>query len=353
MSLNIYVHGNCQATAIASLLQEVLEDKASIEAREVFSVNLDQGDDITSLVENADVIISQPIGAGYRGVEFLSTAWIGAHVKAGGCLLKVPVIYDRTHLPQCFPLAGLHDGRLAYHDAHALDYFLCGLSADEFLRDTGRSDFLSDSFVLSEAIRSLNEILRREHDANVDIRVSDSLVEALAVRQPMSSVNHPDRGLLVEVANRLLTKMGRSERVAVDGEPLLDHFVIPPYLSTVLALGHTGTGMDFERVRHDARWEDRHDYFKEVFSTYEVIGQERLGEACASQHELGAYLARRRHSVGAGFQDSRALVEGMYRGFFGRNPDTSEVLHHLKVLKQAGFEVLLSQFLALSKANGG
>ena len=47
------------------------------------------------------------------------------------------------------------------------------------------------------------------------------------------------------------------------------------------------------------------------------------------------------------------MIDAMYRGFFGRTPDTKESLYHLRVLKQAGFEVLLGQFLTFSKMNGG
>ncbi len=354
MSLNIYVHGNCQATAIAALLREALGREASVVAREVFSIDLEQGAaEIAHLVQNADVVVSQPIGEGYRGVEFLSTAWIAANIKIGARLLKVPIIYDRTHLPQCFPLAELYEGRLAYHDAHALEYFLRGASVDEFLHDTERSDFLPPGFVLFEALHSLREILTRERDAEVDIQVSDSLADALVARQPMLSVNHPDRGLLVETTNRLLAKMGRPETVSVVGEPMLDHFIMSPYLSTALGLGHDGAGMDFDRVRHDACWEERDDYFKEVFSVYAFLGKERVGAACGAHDNLAAYLDRFRKFAGYNSKDPRLMIEGMYKGFFGRMPETKEALYHLQVLKQAGFEVLLGQFLTFVKAHRG
>ncbi|MEN5363251.1 WcbI family polysaccharide biosynthesis putative acetyltransferase [Brevundimonas intermedia] len=354
MSLKIYIHGNCQATAIAELFREALSDKASVVAREVFSVDVDVGsNEIAQLLRWADVVISQPVVEGYRGVDFLSTSWLSSQIKVSAVFLKVPVIYDRTQLPQCFNLRELHEGRLAYHDAHALDYFLNGFSVEDFLRDTRRSDFLSEKFVQSEALLSLREILRREREAEVDIRVSDSLTAALDVRQPMLSVNHPDRGLLAELTNRLLVRMGRVEAVAVAGTPMLDHFVVPPYLSTALGLGHDGAGMDFDRVRHDARWESRDDYFTEVFSIYAHLGREKVGSICAGQHDLGAYLQRFKEDSSGGGRDPKETIDAMYRGFFGRTPESKEALYHLQVLKQAGFEALLGQFLAFSKANGG
>ncbi len=140
MTLKIYVHGNCQAPALGDLVAEACGNSVEVTTRQVFSLDLEK--DVEGYrrdVMTADVILTQPVSENYRGVEFLSSDWIKVNARADATILTVPVIFHRGQLPQCFPMTSWHEDRLAYHDAHALDYFLNGKEADAFLDHAART----------------------------------------------------------------------------------------------------------------------------------------------------------------------------------------------------------------------
>jgi len=171
--VKIYIHGNCQGPALGELLSEACGPAVEVNSRGVHDIDLEnESKDYIEDIRSADVVISQPVANNYRGTEILSTSWVRDNVKPGGQFLLFPVIYHRGQLPQSFTTI-IHGDRMAYHDVHAVTYFLSGRSVDEFLDDTAKSDFLPADFVRSEAFLSTVELLRREASAPLDVRVSE------------------------------------------------------------------------------------------------------------------------------------------------------------------------------------
>ncbi|ASL48456.1 hypothetical protein bAD24_III13725 [Burkholderia sp. AD24] len=327
-------------------MSETRPDDVRVKYREVFSIDIQtEFESFKSDIEEADVIISQPVADNYRDVEWLSTDWLRHNRSPHSTLIIVPAIYHRGQIPQCFPLKDFHDGRLAYHDAHAIDYFLDGKDVNSFLNDTQRSDFFQPDFVRSEAFLTARELLRREHAAGCNVLVSDIIEAYSTTDQPLFAVNHPSRAVLATLGNRVLDILGVEWRIPLAGAEVLDQIVIAPYLSAAIALGHEGTGLRLDEMRSQGTWESRAEYFSHVFDAYRAIGAERLREAISAHGELTAYLQRFRRSKGAvQFEDRRKLVESLYRTFLGREPNSGEVLHHLQSLESRGFDALVTVF---------
>lgn len=344
--LKLYIHSNCQGAALAKLMAETQPDSVQIKYREVFSIDIQtEFEQFKSDVAEADVIISQPVADNYRDVEWLSTDWLRRNRSPNSRLIIVPAIYHRGQIPQCFPLKDFYEGRLAYHDAHAIDYFLEGKDVNAFLSDTQRSDFFPPDFVRSEAFLTTRELLRRESAAGCDVLVSDIIAAYSTTDQPLFAVNHPSRAVLATLGNRVLDILGVEWRIPVAGAEVLDQIVIAPYLSAAIALDHEGTGLRLDEIRSQNMWESRSEHFGHVFDAYRTIGAAKLREAVADSGELTAYLRRFRQSRSAGrFEDRRPLVESLYRTFLGREPNSSEVLHHLRSLELRGFDSLVTAF---------
>ncbi|CAB3789248.1 hypothetical protein LMG28614_02833 [Paraburkholderia ultramafica] len=356
--MKIYIHANCQGGALAKLMAETRPNDVQIKYREVFSVDVNtEFESFKSDIEEADVIISQPVADNYRDVEWLATDWIRKNRSPKSRLIIFSAVYHRGQIPQCFPLRDLYDGRLAYHDAHAIDYFFAGKDVSEFLRDTQRSDFFPPDFVRSEAFLTTRELLRRERAAGCDVMVSDIIEAYSTTDQPLFTVNHPSRAVLATLGNRMLSLLGIEWRISLTGPEVLDQIVIAPYLSTALALGHEGTGLRLDEMRSANIWESRAEYFAQVFDAYRSIGADRLREAILKHGELTAYLQRFKRSKGVvDFEDQRKLVESLYTTFLGRDPNSGEVLHHLKSLELRGFDAVVKTFptsTEFHKAGGG
>jgi len=346
-SLKIYVHGNCQAPTLGDLLAEACGASVEVVTRQVFSIDLEKEiEDYRRDVASADVILAQPVGENYRGTDILSTPWIRANARPDAKILTFPVVYHRGQLPQCFAMTAWHSGRLAYHDAHALDYFLQGKEADRFVDDTNTANFLPAGLVHAELSRTTLELMRREHAAAMDIRVSEVIASRLIAEQPLHTINHPSRAVMCELADQTLGKLGRVERARVEGVDMLDGFIMPPYLSTLMALDHTGHGVRLDEVRVDGRTETRRDFFREVFAFYRSIGPEAVAAAMAVDWEINTYLERYRRAVATEIShDDRPLIEALYKVFNNRPPSSNEVYHHLQNLRLHGPEVVISVFV--------
>jgi hypothetical protein len=93
MTTKIYIHGNCQAPAMAQLLAEA-DPTLRIMANEVHAIDLATGiEAYMAAVKTADIIISQPVSRGYRGDDRLSTDWVRENARPGATLLIMPVLY--------------------------------------------------------------------------------------------------------------------------------------------------------------------------------------------------------------------------------------------------------------------
>lgn len=316
-----------------------------ISSRQVYSLDLiKHRDAYLCEVASADVILMQPVSENYRDVEWLSSDWVRANAKSSAKVLMFPVVYHRGQLPQCFPLGEFHSGRLAYHDAHAIDYFLRGKSAAEFVRDTATSSFLPATFVDSENLRSMLELLKREHAHAMDATVTDIIAAGMAHGQPMQAVNHPSRQVMAEMANRLLKQLGREERVELEGSGILNEFIMPPYLSTAIALDHDGVDLRMDEVGFMGTWETRDAFYDAVFADYASIGAEPLRKAIA-RSDIPAYLARYAEVEPLKEADQRPLVDALYDKLFGRSVLVHEALHHVRVIKRyGGYPALIEAF---------
>lgn len=344
--MKIYIHANCQGTALAKLMTECLPAGTQIKCGEVYSLDLEtETRQYFQNIREADIIILQPVADGYRNVEFLASSWIEKNRASNSKLIRIPVIYHRGQLIHSFTMSDIHEGRLAYHDAHALEYFLAGKSLDEFLSETERSDFFSADFVRSECYITTSEIIRRESNSGCDVLVSDIIISLLLNSQPLFSLNHPSRAVLAEVGNRVLRLLGLDYQISIEGPEPLDHYIATPYLSTVLALGHNGNNLRLDEARASYIWESRRNFYREVFDSYKSIGVEALNKSMSKHKEIQAYLNRfHRSNCRKPAEDPRKLIEILYKTFLGRIPSSGDVLHHLQTLEHHGYEALVSAF---------
>lgn len=216
----VYIHGNCQARAIALMLQEV-HPNWRIESYEVFSdVIISENLMYRSHVREADLVFSQPVHDGYRERDDLSLNWIRANVKPGARVVTYPSMHFEGQIigTRSLSISGFE---MPYTDVLMLHLIYSGIGTNE-IKDIMLSEkTYDDTFINYEATRSLKEIYRREESDKIDVRIGSFVEAHLSLDQMFHVINHPRRFLLCYVANALLRIIGSDKVVKNIGQDYL------------------------------------------------------------------------------------------------------------------------------------
>ncbi|RIA46302.1 hypothetical protein DFR49_0840 [Hephaestia caeni] len=290
--MNIYIHANCQASAIARMLADNLP-AISIKSREahVIDVARDREAFLVDIAE-ADVVICQPIADGYRGVDFLSLSYVRDHVTPGTTVLTFPSIFFRGHHPQIFYARVIPNvpGAPPYHDAHILALYADGHSPAEIAELVGSEHFLAPEFVKAEADQSLRDLALREEAAAIDLPLSAFIAEHLAEDRLFHTINHPQPLLFAQLCRAV------SERLDLPWpaeRPPRDYLSIPslPLYPSVKAALQIDSPRVSYRLRHGEF--SLQDYVAWVTPTYdEAGGPAVIRREIAGNPDLQAYLQR-------------------------------------------------------------
>ena len=224
--MRIYVHGNCQAPAIAYLLRQLHADW-DIGSYEVFSEKIvNEIDRYHHYVETADIILSQPVQDMYRDRDDLSLSWVRASAKSNVQFIMFPSMFFDGQLVGCrstkIPSYGM-----AYHDALLIHLVVAGVQLSDMVKILLAEDLYSDAFIRNEITLSLAEMRRREEASGIDVSISPFLETYAAGPQIFHTINHPCGPALAYVANQVLTYLGYPARVPTIGVDYLRFPHIP------------------------------------------------------------------------------------------------------------------------------
>lgn len=232
--MRVYVHGNCQAPAIAGLLREVYPDW-DIEAYEVFNERIiKQIDRYYHFAETADVIITQPIHDGYRNRADLSLSWLRSVARPSTRFVSFPSMFFDGQLVGCrsvkIPAFGM-----PYHDALLLHLKAAGVSVAEITDILLKEELYPESFIREQIKLSIDEMCRREVADGIDVPLSPFLEEFAYQTQLFHVINHPCRPALAFIANKILESLGFPRRVSLVG---MEYIPFPhiPFLPAVRKL---------------------------------------------------------------------------------------------------------------------
>jgi len=209
--MKVHIHANCQAFPIAHMLKEVYEDwtVTYYEAHADKIVN-----EISTYYENvrsADIVLTQPIHAGFRGRDDLSVDWVKANARRDAAVLVFPSMHFAAHQPswEMNPRPGF--------DLLAAHFLATGLSPQATLECMMSPDLLTEADIEREINAAIDEASRREIEDHIDICYSPYLQEKGYSQLLCHFSNHPLRETTAWVTNAILARLGYSGRVTVDG----------------------------------------------------------------------------------------------------------------------------------------
>jgi hypothetical protein len=346
--MRIYIHGNCQASAVGWMLREARPDLV-IKSREVHTVDLNSRADLDLYeddVRGADLILTQPISETYRNVEIFSLKWLRNNKQPHAPLLVFPSIHFRGYNLQSFAL-DVPGHIMDYHDVHVADMYSSGLSAEACHDRITSPTFFTKAFVLSEVLACLRELVRREEACRADARVSPILSEHLNDELLFHTFNHPARRVLRSVTERLMEAAGDPIQLEVNGVSYLNNVRIMPYHATALHLGLPPAQVPElgEMIRlHVA--ESLLDYVRAAYASYEQVGPSMVRAKLESHPEAHAYLRRFRQADQWNSEsfNPASFIESLFHTLLLRHPTSLEVQYWVDVLPDVGPAHVVQQF---------
>jgi hypothetical protein len=228
------VHGNCQAESLRIVLEG--EDLALVRIPPVHELAPDDLPRLHAILERTQLVVSQPVRAGYRGLPIGTAEVLAAATATARAVTTVivPVIrfaglYPAQALVRPPDDPGMTPPLVPYHDLRTL----AEAAARAGLRPT-RMRALDAERVRAVAAHSLTALREREsrHGA---VAVSDLLTRPHFGL--MRTINHPGNAIWSELARRVRRRAGLAQSVTDPGRPLLDAIHAPREAEVIEAFG--------------------------------------------------------------------------------------------------------------------
>lgn len=246
------VYGNCQAEALRRILvthEGFAQTYDVVRVPAVHEITAPQLSRLERLLRRADLLITQDIKTGYRGLA-LGTSEIIASLPADAVVLRYPVAFFEGLFPfQIYIQRGLDPIASPapitdYHDLRHLYAARRGWTAEVAARWLDQLS-IPPSWVSENAGRSVAELEARE--ADLDAKISGAVRSAPTTT--FHTINHPTNELVVHVAGQLLAQLGHadSDSVLASHQTYLDTLKAPLEPQVVQALG----GRDDGHLRQD------------------------------------------------------------------------------------------------------
>ena len=351
--MRIYVHGNCQASALRWLLSSL--DGIEVNSREVHLIdplNVQDVELYKADISAADIVLTQPIADGYHGVDFLSFNWVKGSARDGATILRFPSIYFRGYALSHYALE--MKGHITdYHDVHIADMYCAGFSDEECAAALRSTSFWSSEFVNSEILVSLRSLMIREERFGLDLRCSSFIAGHLNQEVLFHTFNHPSRKTLVHIGNKFLERIGRPPSLSDDGLEFLDQTSMPLYPSLAECLGLQRFARDEVKLPTATfLWGA---FVRQVYASYDRLGG-RVAVARHLEANGGAkrYLERFRRSRATEATDlasgTQLIVRDLYAEIFGRSPNVVEATYWIDVIKERGIIAAVDQIRASEEA---
>ncbi|MFB9375602.1 WcbI family polysaccharide biosynthesis putative acetyltransferase [Kineococcus gynurae] len=218
----LVIHGNCQAESLRVLVSPHLR---TVRIPPVHELTADDLPWLAKLLGRADLVMSQPIRAGYRDLR-LGTAEIMELAPNAAPVIMLPVLrWSALHPFQVIVRTPLGDPPgVPYHDLRVL----AAAAGSPIPEIPG-----------PEAVRTIRENsiteLRARTERHGTVAADDLFVAAGA--EACQVINHPGNLVLRGVAERALARCGIRVAVADPGRVLLDSVHAPRLPETLAAQG--------------------------------------------------------------------------------------------------------------------
>jgi hypothetical protein len=248
--MNVVVHGNCQAGAIAFLLKPHFAHW-QITSLEVHNCDISEAAMLAyrDSIKTADLIFYQPVSNNYRNAKFLDTSFILENARPSTMMICYPSIYYFGYM-QGYAVLKDGKGRInAPHDTEVLLPVVAGMLAghddEAIVARTLDPDLLSDAAIDAFHRKGIAELARRETEAETPVPVSQYIEANRFERKCLYTFNHPFRPLLADMLNRAFARLCIGVRVRDNAYDPMQFVRMPALPAVARSFRETASETDF------------------------------------------------------------------------------------------------------------
>lgn len=229
---NLVIIGNCQSQALRKTILEVVDDWA-IYAHEVHEVHSSEqlkfaGD----CLAKADLVFTQPVKNGR-----FNSSELALNLRNSTPVYTFPSMYFKGQLPTLTQFRKennipINTPGFSYHEGIIAELVQRNYKSDKIFDMLSNPELLSAEFILKHSQNSLLQLVNREIENRIDIKISGVISDYIGEEKLFHVFNHPSRRLIAHTANVMLRYMGSCKKVKDSGEDYLS-FPGHPILPTV------------------------------------------------------------------------------------------------------------------------
>jgi len=242
------VYGNCQAPAVAEVLQSSDEFKKKYKYIKIKPVQELTHNDIKELSENIlpklDLLIYQPVSKNYKGSDIFSSESIIKRIPRNSIRISFQSLYFNGYYPELMTLKDENNKNISInfykngkhlnflvHDINILKFFL-EKKAEKIIKKTLRDDNFYSAKFLNKILRlTLKDLEDRENSNKVDIRVANHIKNNFREYRLFHQFNHPTHYILEYICKAILEKISIIPDIPGEIDPLKKAISFPVYPS--------------------------------------------------------------------------------------------------------------------------
>lgn len=274
------VYGNCQAAAIARVLQEAPSFRSKYRIAPLppcFAATEEQIKNWTNEASpNVELLITQKLRTGWRGKPLFDVDYLHEVIGRRSPHITWSDIYYKGYEPQMaypftFPRPSIGD----YVNIAAELAFVHGKTVDDLIALYTNRDAFHRQAVEGIHQIALSSLASRE--AGCEMRASDFIASHWRERRLFFTFNHPCRAVVAHMARQALRHLGLRDDLPENGPELFGGIFPSPSLASfdqVLEVSQDDNFM--ERFRLEGKYVSAREYFERWFAFFNSLGKEKV-----------------------------------------------------------------------------
>tara|TARA_R110001583_G_scaffold17482_2_gene70654 strand:+ start:19782 stop:20696 length:915 start_codon:yes stop_codon:yes gene_type:complete len=281
MKNKVVFFANCQGNALGKTLIECDEFNAKYELVLIPPVHMIKDNTaqyVIDAVSECDLFIYQNVKESNVRPKNINSSYLLSIIKSDAKSISIPSIYFDAFFPHLGGINGWPSPLNLLHDYNVAYCYYIGLSVEQTIDVINSNNFYTSKKVYELLENSISSLKEREVFHNLDIKVSNFIINNYRKKYLMHQFNHPTRVLLNFVAESILHLIDIQYILPASGAEYLG-FASPKIYPSILLHNKINISTEMETYCGPQGRIDEKRCIQEYFTIYEKQDNEMLLEA--------------------------------------------------------------------------